>query len=221
MVLEAHTREHVESRVRAGLLEQNTVDLLSELGVSERLGREGLVHEGICLRRPGATDRIDIAGLTGRRITIYGQQEVVKDLIAARLARREARSTSRHARTRSRGSTATGRRIRFQAGDETEELNCDFVAGCDGFHGISRQSVAAGGAGRVRARLPVRVAGDPRGSSARHRRAHLRLARARFRAVLDALAEHQPSLPAGARRRADRGVAGRADLGRAPATDGE
>ncbi len=143
VVLEAHTREHVESRVRAGLLEQNTVDLLSELGVSERLGREGLVHEGIRLRRPGATDRIDIAGLTGRRITIYGQQEVVKDLIAARLAQGGAIHFEARANA-IEGIDGDRPTIRFQAGDETEELNCDFVAGCDGFHGISRQSVAEG-----------------------------------------------------------------------------
>ena len=87
VVLECRSREHVEQRVRAGLLEQNTVDLMGELGVGERMAREGLVHEGIYLRRPGVTERIDIAGLTGRRITIYGQQEVVKDLIAARLER--------------------------------------------------------------------------------------------------------------------------------------
>ena len=87
VVLEARSRDYVERRVRAGLLEQNTVDLLRELGVGERLDREGLVHEGIQLRREGRTRRIPITDLTGRVVTIYGQQEVVKDLIEARLER--------------------------------------------------------------------------------------------------------------------------------------
>src|ERR1051325_7991624 len=84
VVLEARSREHVEHRVRAGVLEQNTVDLLDELGVGERMHREGLVHEGIELRFGGRGHRIDMTALTGgRSITVYGQQEVVKDLIAA------------------------------------------------------------------------------------------------------------------------------------------
>ncbi len=212
VVLECRTREHVETRVRAGLLEQNTVDLLTELGVAGRLHREGLVHEGIHIRRPGATHRIDIAGLTGRRITIYGQQEVVRDLIAARLARGgaihfEARATAID------GIGGERPTISFLAGGETEELSCDFVAGCDGFHGISRLAVPEGALVEYEQVYPFGVAGDPRGSSPGHRRADLRLARAWFRALLDALGERQPALPAGARGRAHRVVAGRADLG--------
>src|SRR5437588_3067984 len=87
VVLEARDRAYVEKRVRAGLLEQNTVDLLRELGVGERLDREGLQHDGIYLRRQGRTVHIPISKLTGRHVTIYGQQEVVKDLVAAWLAR--------------------------------------------------------------------------------------------------------------------------------------
>ena len=86
VVLEDRSREYVEQRVRAGVLEQGTVDLLHEIGVGERLRREGLVHDGIELQFAGERHRIDFAALTGgRRITVYGQQEVVKDLIAARL----------------------------------------------------------------------------------------------------------------------------------------
>src|SRR3954471_116947 len=85
VVLEARTREYVEKRVRAGLLEQNTVDVLRDLGVAERLDREGLEHTGVYLRRRGRQHHVDMTALTGRHITIYGQQEVVKDLIAARL----------------------------------------------------------------------------------------------------------------------------------------
>src|SRR5262245_56267392 len=87
VVLECRDRAYVEQRVRAGLLEHNTVELLRDLGVGERLARQGLVHDGIYLRRPGHTLHIPITELTGRHVTIYGQQEVVKDLIAARLER--------------------------------------------------------------------------------------------------------------------------------------
>ena len=86
VILEARDRSYVEQRVRAGVLEQNTVDMLHALGVGERLAREGLEHHGIYLRRPGAQEYVPMSELTGRAITVYGQQEVVKDLIAARLA---------------------------------------------------------------------------------------------------------------------------------------
>ncbi len=86
VVLEDRSREYVEQRVRAGVLEQPSVDLLSELGLASRLHREGLIHEGINLQFAGERHRIAMTELTGRQITIYGQQELVKDLIAARLA---------------------------------------------------------------------------------------------------------------------------------------
>jgi len=143
VVLEARTREHVESRVRAGLLEQNTVELMGELGVGERMGREGLTHEGIYLRGPAGTTRIDIAGLTGRRITIYGQQELVKDLVAARLERGgEIRFEA--VASAIEGADGERPRIAFTENGEAGELECDVVAGCDGFHGISRLSVPQG-----------------------------------------------------------------------------
>src|SRR5919202_3423987 len=87
VVLEARSREYVEPRVRAGLLEQNTVDVLRSLGMAERLDREGLEHTGVYLRRRGRQHHVDMTALTGRHITIYGQQEIVKDLIAARQQR--------------------------------------------------------------------------------------------------------------------------------------
>jgi p-hydroxybenzoate 3-monooxygenase len=142
VVLECRSREHVEQRVRAGLLEQNTVDLMHELGVGERLARQGLAHEGIYLRRPGVTTRIDIAGLTGRRITIYGQQEVLKDLIAARLA---AGGDLRFDVTDTEVHDFHGRhpRITFGQDGEQVEIECDVIAGCDGFHGVCRRSIPA------------------------------------------------------------------------------
>jgi len=143
VVLESRTREYVEKRVRAGLLEQNTVDLLHELGVGERLAREGLEHRGIFMRHRGHTQHIDMAELTGRHITIYGQQEVVKDLIAARLdlgapLHFEVSEVAVH--------DLDGQRPRItytHAGSE-HELACDAIAGCDGFHGVCRPSIPAG-----------------------------------------------------------------------------
>jgi p-hydroxybenzoate 3-monooxygenase len=144
VVLEARSREHVEGRVRAGLLEQGTVDLMIETGVGERLKRLGLTHHGIELRFGGRRHRIDLSGLTGgKTVTIYAQHEVIKDLIAARLAAGgriafEADDVSMHDFDGSKPG------IRYRAGDEVSELSCDFIAGCDGFHGVCRPSVPAG-----------------------------------------------------------------------------
>jgi p-hydroxybenzoate 3-monooxygenase len=143
VVLEAHDRDYVERRVRAGVLEQNTVDLLSELGVGERLARESLAHHAIDLRTPERTFHIPLTELTGRSVTVYGQQEVVKDLIAARLAAGlpllfEAPAVALD------GLDGERPRVRFELEGAPSELECDFVAGCDGFHGISRAAVPAG-----------------------------------------------------------------------------
>ncbi len=140
VVLESRSREHVEQRIRAGLLEQGSVDLLVESGAGERLRRECLVHDGIELRFEGRRHRIDLAELTGRRVTIYGQQEVVKDLIRLRLEAGlallfDVDGVSLHDLESERPS------IRFRHGGAEEELVCDVVAGCDGFHGVSRPSI--------------------------------------------------------------------------------
>jgi 2-polyprenyl-6-methoxyphenol hydroxylase-like FAD-dependent oxidoreductase len=108
VILESRSRAYIEQRVRAGLLEQNTVELLHDLGVGERLAREGLDHHGIYLRHLGETLHIAISELTGRQVTIYGQQEVVKDLVAARLAR-AGRCISRSQTSPFTTSTATPR----------------------------------------------------------------------------------------------------------------
>lgn len=141
VVLESHTRDYVEKRVRAGVLEQGTVDLLIEMGVGERLKREGLVHHGIELRFDGRGHRIPFDELAGGRgITIYGQQEVVKDLTRARLdAGRPLLFESEVVGVERLESDRP--RIRFQHHDELRELECDFIAGCDGFHGVCRDSV--------------------------------------------------------------------------------
>ena len=140
VVLEARSRDYVEHRVRAGVLEQASVELLIEAGLGERLQREALVHHGIELRFGGERHRIALTELTGRSIWIYGQQEVVKDLIAARsqaggAIQFEVEGVS----LEDIGSSRP--RIRYRHGGEERELRCDFVAGCDGFHGVSREAV--------------------------------------------------------------------------------
>jgi p-hydroxybenzoate 3-monooxygenase len=141
VVLEARSRDYVEHRVRAGVLEQGTVDLINELGLGERLQREGLVHHGIELRYDGAGHRIPFEELAeGRAITIYGQQEVVKDLIAARLESGapllfEVEGVSVHE------IDSDAPLIRYTHGGEARELRCAAIAGCDGFHGVCRGAI--------------------------------------------------------------------------------
>jgi len=144
VLVELHTRKYVEERIRAGVLEQGTVDLMHELGVGERLKRQGLQHGGIELRFNGSGHRIDFRELTGGKcVTIYAQHEVIKDLIAARLAANqpiifEAQDVSVH------GLEGASPTIHFRTNGGAEQLQCDFIAGCDGFHGVCRTSVPAG-----------------------------------------------------------------------------
>jgi p-hydroxybenzoate 3-monooxygenase len=144
VVLESRSREYVEQRVRAGVLEQGTVDLLRESGLGARMDREGLLHHGVELRFGGRGHRIDLTELTGgRNITVYGQQEVVKDLIAARLLRGgELRFEVERVSLHDLDSVQPS--IRWAAQGESFELQCDFVAGCDGSHGASRRSIPDG-----------------------------------------------------------------------------
>ncbi len=141
VVLEARSREYVQQRVRAGVLEHPTVELLREVGLAERLDREGMPHEGISLRFEGVDHRIDFTDLVGRGITVYGQQEVVKDIIAARLAaggdlRFDVSDVALDGLADSPVISYT------DTGGTRHELRCDVVAGCDGFHGISRGAFA-------------------------------------------------------------------------------
>jgi len=143
VVLELRSREYCQERVRAGLLEQTTTDLLSEMGVGARMKREGLVHHGMNLRFRGRTHRIDFADLTGRCITIYAQGEVIKDLVDARHA--SGAPIFFEVENVSVCDFAASRpRILFQYSGQQTELTCDFIAGCDGFHGICRPSIPAG-----------------------------------------------------------------------------
>jgi p-hydroxybenzoate 3-monooxygenase len=141
VILEDRTREHVEARIRAGVLEQGTVDLLDRAGVSDRLHREGIVHHGIHLQFDGERHHVPLSELTGgRSIVIYGQTEVVKDLIASRLAVGlpllfEASNVAIH------GFEGAEPYVTFEHEGEEHRLDCDVIAGCDGFHGVCRPAI--------------------------------------------------------------------------------
>ena len=143
LVIEQRSADYVLGRIRAGVLEQVAVDLLHEAGVGDRLQREGLVHDGIELCFGGERHRIDLCGLTGgKRVTVYGQTEVTRDLMQARAASGaatiyEADDVSVH------DFDGASPRVRFRKDGIEHEVPCDFIAGCDGFHGVTRQSVPA------------------------------------------------------------------------------
>ncbi len=141
VILERKDRDYVLARIRAGVLEQGTVRLLEQVGVAERLHREGLVHNGIELAFAGARHRIDLKAAThGKSVTVYGQTEVTRDLMDARdaaglLTVYDADDVSLH------DFEGTSPRVRYVKDGVSHEIACDFIAGCDGFHGISRASV--------------------------------------------------------------------------------
>jgi p-hydroxybenzoate 3-monooxygenase len=144
VIVESRSREYVIDRVRAGVLEQGTVDLLNAMGVGAGLRRSGLRHGGLCVSFQGRRHRVDLADLTGgKAITVYGQNEVVRDLIDARSA------TTRPlyfeaGRVSVSALDSSSPALRFQHAGTDHEVHCDFIAGCDGFHGISRPSIPAG-----------------------------------------------------------------------------
>ncbi|PCE23091.1 4-hydroxybenzoate 3-monooxygenase [Paraburkholderia acidicola] len=140
VVLESRGREQIESTIRAGVLEQGTTDLLTEAGVGTRMKAEGAQHHGFELAFDGKRRRIDLTGLTGQSITVYAQHEVLKDLVAARIEANGAllfnvSQTSLH------GIDTTTPFIRFHHEGEAHELQCDYVIGCDGSQGVSRNAI--------------------------------------------------------------------------------
>ena len=137
VILESRSQDYVLARVRAGVLESGTVALLKRAGVGERCKAEGLVHDGFDLAFGGARHRIDLKRLTGRSVTVYGQTEITKDLIQARAE--AGAETIYEARDVTLDGFDTERpKIVFNG---KEQVDCDFIAGCDGFHGVSRASV--------------------------------------------------------------------------------
>jgi p-hydroxybenzoate 3-monooxygenase len=144
VVLEARSRKYVEERVRAGVLEYQTARLFKEAGIGQRMEREGLVHQGINLRFQGRTHRIDLHALSGgKSVTVYGQHEVLKDLIAARQALGLPLFFDvDDVQPRDLGDERP--RIVYRKDGEVREIVCDFVAGCDGFHGVCRRCIPEG-----------------------------------------------------------------------------
>jgi len=141
VIVERRGGDHVLSRIRAGVLEQGMVDLLDEAGVSLRLHREGIVHEGFTLAFAGRRHRIDMKGLTGgKTVTVYGQTEVTRDLMEARQV--AGASTIYNAENVAvRDFESVSPRVSLTKDGMPTEISCDFIAGCDGFHGVCRQSV--------------------------------------------------------------------------------
>src|SRR4051812_19591697 len=145
VIIESRSREAIEATIRAGVLEQSTVDLMTEIGAGERMKREGFVHHGFELRFGGRGHRINLHDLAnGRTITVYAQHEVLKDLVALRL--RTGGQIHFEAKvTAVEGVTSETPTVRFTTKEgEEQQLSCDFVAGCDGGYGVSRQAIPEG-----------------------------------------------------------------------------
>jgi p-hydroxybenzoate 3-monooxygenase len=143
VILERQSPEHVLRRIRAGVLEQGTVDLLREAGVGARMDQDGVVHEGIELAFAGRRVRIDLKALTdGKTVTVYGQTEVTRDLMEAR-ARSDATTIYHAANVQLHDITGGSPYLTYERNGERRTLHCDYVAGCDGFHGVSRQTIPA------------------------------------------------------------------------------
>jgi p-hydroxybenzoate 3-monooxygenase len=143
IIIENRSREYIENRIRAGLIEDWAADLMIDVGVGERMKAEGMLHWGLNIGINGDLHRIDFKKLVDKRVTIYGQQEVVKDLIERRLADGgpllfEVDGVSVH------DMTSPHPKIRFTHEGRAQEIDCDFIAGCDGFHGICRPSFPDG-----------------------------------------------------------------------------
>ncbi len=143
VVLELRSREYVEARVRAGVLEAGTVDTMNRLGLGERMMRDGMIDNGLDVRFRGRTIHLDLTALTGRNVQIYGQQEVVKDLIAARIANGDPVLFEAEV-TRLDGMDTASPRVFYRHDGQDKTLDCVFIAGCDGFHGVSRNAVPEG-----------------------------------------------------------------------------
>ncbi|MFK4235438.1 4-hydroxybenzoate 3-monooxygenase [Pseudomonas guariconensis] len=144
VILERQTPDYVLGRIRAGVLEQGTVDLLREAGVAERMDREGLVHEGVELLVGGRRQRLDLKALTGgKTVMVYGQTEVTRDLMQARQAS-GAPIVYSASQVQLHGLDSSQPFVTFEQDGQRLRLDCDYIAGCDGFHGVSRQSIPAG-----------------------------------------------------------------------------
>jgi p-hydroxybenzoate 3-monooxygenase len=143
VVLERHTPSYVLGRIRAGVIEQGAADLLDEAGVGARLHREGLVHDGTQICVEGVRHRIDFKALTGKAVTVYGQTEITRDLMEAR-AEVDAPSIYEAYDVGLHDFSGIHPRVTYRHDGKNGEITCDFIAGCDGFHGVSRKTVPPG-----------------------------------------------------------------------------
>jgi p-hydroxybenzoate 3-monooxygenase len=143
VVLERQSREHVAGRIRAGVLESGTVDLLLQAQVGERMLSERLVHDGFALGFAGRSFRVDLKRFTGDTVSVYGQTEVTKDLTDARLAA-GAKLIFDAREVGVQGFEGSQPSVRYSHAGRTQTLDCDFIAGCDGYHGVCRRSIPAG-----------------------------------------------------------------------------
>jgi p-hydroxybenzoate 3-monooxygenase len=144
IVLESRSREEIEATIRAGVLEQGSMDILTEAGVGERMKKEGALHHGFDLQFDGRRHRIDLTGLTGKAITVYPQHEVIKDLVAARVAA-DGQLLFQVTNVVPGGVDTTRPHVTFTHHGETRRIDADFVVGCDGFHGVSRPAMPPAG----------------------------------------------------------------------------
>ncbi len=140
IVIDRQSRDHIEARVRAGVLEWGTVETLREAGVGERMDREGLPHDGFDIAYDGERHRIDLKGLTGKQVMVYGQTELTKDLISQRVSD-GAELHFGVGETAVSAADTDKPQIRFEKDGQPHTIVCDYIAGCDGYHGISRQSI--------------------------------------------------------------------------------
>ena len=143
VILERHTPAYVLERIRAGIVEQGTVDLLNEIEVGARMQREGLVHDGTQICVGGVRHRIDFKALTGKVVTVYGQTEITRDLMEAR-AQAGAPSIYEAYEVSLHDFSGNRPRVTYRHDGKNGEITCDFIAGCDGFHGVSRRTVPPG-----------------------------------------------------------------------------
>ena len=212
IVIEDRSRAYCEARVRAGLMENWVAQMLIETGVGERLQREAMVHDGIYISFKGEARHIDFHKLIGKQVFIYDQKEVVTDLIAKRLADGgqilfEVSDTSVH------DFDGDKPKIRFRHQGKAQEIECDFIGGCDGFHGVCRPSFPAGVLSDYDRVYPFGWLGILSESPPPDPRVDLLLPRARLCAVLDARAGAVAALCAGAAGRGHRAMVRRAHLG--------
>jgi p-hydroxybenzoate 3-monooxygenase len=142
LILERRSADYVLGRIRAGVLEPGTVDVLDHAGVAARLHAEGLPHDGVEIGFDGSRHRIALKEITGKAVTVYGQTEVTRDLMDARAA--SGAPTVYEAEDVTLSDISGSPRVTFRKNGEVNEVECDFIAGCDGFHGVCRRSVPAG-----------------------------------------------------------------------------